>query len=272
MTGQIVPPTSPNNMSDTDAPVDAAAVLRAMSAADSPVLNSSAMSRPKTAARTSILSGATSARSMTATRAQIIEGAAMVFFQLGLRATPKQVAEATGVTLGAVFAEFPTIGDLVDAVVAEQNERMFATMMDAVGDSTGGEALVRSGAAVFSSITGDLVSLAGWRLGLERGSVSLEPEPYFYAWFQAFVSFYLQAAEAGEARPGLDPEALAYHSVAWVTGIAMTAGMMGQAENLPQLMLTMIELWIIAVANPPHHERLLGFARELFASRLASSQ
>ncbi|MEU6505028.1 ScbR family autoregulator-binding transcription factor [Streptomyces sp. NPDC046942] len=142
------------------------------------------------------------------TRLQVLLGAAELFTERGFRQTSVQdVADRVEMTKGAVYFHYPNKEALAVAIV-EEHYAHWPKLVDEVSKEglsplTTAARMLERAALAFQE---DVIVQAGARLQIERPQIDAElPTPYV-DWIALLRSLLTAAEEAGELRPGVEPE------------------------------------------------------------------
>ena len=181
-------------------------------------------------------------RRARATRNAILQGAATVFLAHGYRdSSLDEVAEASGVTKGALYFHFRSKGDLANAVVVEQHRRSREyTDLVAEGSPRAAEAMMLTCASFATQLTSEVMVAAGIRLSTEAPADELTVAPAYLDWLDEMTRHIGAAVVEGDFRPDLDVERAARFVVGAYTGVqtlsALTTGRSDVFERLRDMM------------------------------------
>ncbi|WP_431245511.1 ScbR family autoregulator-binding transcription factor [Leifsonia xyli] len=189
------------------------------------------------------------------TRDTIVGGAAAVFGRRGYGlASIADIAEAAGVTKGALYFHFRSKDELARAVIAEQHRRTMAAAAEVVEENRPAlETMVLLSAVLARQLLTDPVVQAGIRLTNDVAYLD-EPvlEPY-QDWLRASEDLFRRAAEQGDLRPEVDPAMLAAVVVAAYTGVQLVSETFTGRKDLVQRVR---ELWIVLLPGIVPADRL----------------
>jgi len=171
------------------------------------------------------------------TRQQILGAARRAFALRGFDATTnKEIAQAVGISTGAIYHYFASKVDLYVAVYAEVQNLVYTGFETAASAHT--SFIDRVSAVLDSAVAVNRVdpSIAGFVVGV-AGEVQRHPElgpvvaPYRRRG-RDFVTLLVEdAATAGEFRPGIDPRAVADMAFAVLGGLASFSSTSGDLER-----------------------------------------
>lgn len=202
-----------------------------------------------------------------ATRGAIIVGAAAVFEEHGYGSTSlSQVAEAAGVTKGALYFHFHAKEDLARAVIEDQHriaaagaERILAQDLPAL------TAMILMCRAFGLQLVHEPVVRAGVRLTFEATAFGPPVRGPYEDWITVMEQLAGRAKTELQIRPSLDAGAFARYLVASFTGVQMVSGVLtGRADVMQRIE----EMWEILLPGIMH-EDFPGDPRAL--SRLTSA-
>lgn len=136
----------------------------------------------------------------------LVEAARAVFATLGVDAPIREVADRAGVGVGTLYRHFPQRADLVAAVFRREVDACADAAPLLSADHGPGEALARW----MARYADFLATKRGLAASLHSGDAAFAALPaYFMERLQPALGTLLEAAaDAGEARAGLDPENL----------------------------------------------------------------
>ncbi|WP_431218774.1 ScbR family autoregulator-binding transcription factor [Leifsonia xyli] len=189
------------------------------------------------------------------TRDTIVGGAAAVFGRRGYGlASIADIAEAAGVTKGALYFHFRSKDELARAVIAEQHRRTMAAAAEVVEENRPAlETMVLLSAVLARQLLTDPVVQAGIRLTNDVAYLD-EPvlEPY-QDWLRTSEDLFRRATEQGDLRPEVDPAMLAAVVVASYTGVQLVSETFTGRKDLVQRVR---ELWIVLLPGIVPADRL----------------
>ena len=198
-----------------------------------------------------------------ATREAIIQGAAEMFDRYGYDATSlSNVMAKAGVTKGALYFHFSSKEDLANAVIERQHARSVGPAWDRVeGDGGGLEAVIRLSYHLAAQLRADPVVRAGIRLTLETGTFNCtRPDPY-QDWIDAVAILLRRAAETGDLRLPIEPEAVARFFVGAFTGVQVLSEVLTGRADVHERVREMWELQLPALVPAQRLPHYLGIAR-----------
>ncbi|MER5861920.1 ScbR family autoregulator-binding transcription factor [Kitasatospora sp. NPDC002040] len=188
------------------------------------------------------------------TRDIVLLKAAELFAEKGYRtASVKEVAERTGMTKGAVYHHFPSKDSLVIALVEALYDRWPEMLKQARAESPSPLlAAFRVTDRVAEAFITDPVTRAVTRLQAERSSIPFElPAPYV-GWIRLLTELLTEAEQAGELRPGIEPEPVAHAMVASFYGTQHISDLLHDRADLAQRWQEQRSLLWYAIAGDPH--------------------
>jgi len=106
------------------------------------------------------------------TRKKILQAACQVFSEEGFGSTTQAVAKRAGVSHGAVFAHFPTVGDLLSALLTEFGDSIGARLHRLAENKQGMEELLAEHLAALAEYEAFYVRLLSERSRLPGGARS----------------------------------------------------------------------------------------------------
>lgn len=190
-----------------------------------------------------------------ATRGAIIVGAAAVFEEHGYGSTSlSQVAEAAGVTKGALYFHFHSKEDLARAVIEDQHriaaaggERILAQDLPAL------TAMILMCRAFGLQLVHEPVVRAGIRLTFEATAFGPPVRGPYEDWITVMEQLTGRAKTELQIRPSLDAGAFARYLVASFTGVQMVSGVLtGRVDVMQRIE----EMWEILLPGIMHEEFL----------------
>lgn len=190
-----------------------------------------------------------------ATRGAIIVGAASVFEEHGYgSASLSQVAEAAGVTKGALYFHFHSKEDLARAVIEDQHriaaaggERILAQDLPAL------TAMILMCRAFGLQLVHEPVVRAGIRLTFEATAFGPPVRGPYEDWITVMEQLTGRAKTELQIRPSLDTGAFARYLVASFTGVQMVSGVLtGRADVMQRIE----EMWEILLPGIMHDDFL----------------
>ena len=161
-----------------------------------------------------------------ATRAQILAAARSAFAQRGYDATTnKDIAQAVGITTGAIYHYFASKTDLYAAVFAEVQDLVYGNFEAAAGSHQGFAERLCAVLDAAVAVNAHDPSIAAFVVGV-AGEVQRHPElapvvaPYRRRARDFVARLVADAAASGELAPGTDPDAVADMASAVLGGLA----------------------------------------------------
>lgn len=185
------------------------------------------------------------------TRSAIAAEAARQFDERGYPgATMRSIADALGLTVGALFFHFPSKESLAAHVVdaAAERERTALTEVAAAGSPL--ELLVRESIRLVELYRDDVGVAAALRLARDLpASLDVGSRPSD-RWRERAAAALRQAQAQEELRAGLDLDAVAYQSVAVVLGVLQMADERASRAELPSRLRGVWQVLVPALARP----------------------
>lgn len=187
------------------------------------------------------------------TRAALLLAAAQVFDRHGyLGASLADIVDAAGTTKGALYFHFPSKEALAAAVVREQYDRWPpAVQRVQEAEPQPLQQLVRLSYEVARAFRDDVVVRAGVRLAAERSVIATELDRPYVGWITQVAALLQQAGDAGDLRPGLDPQRTAYTVVAAFFGLQSVSDSLTGREDVEERVTALWELLGPALERPP---------------------
>jgi AcrR family transcriptional regulator len=186
------------------------------------------------------------------TRDTIVDGAAQVFGRRGYGlASIADIAEAAGVTKGALYFHFPSKDELARAVIDEQHRRTMAASAEVIAeDRPGLETMVLLSGALARQLLTDPVVQAGIRLTTDVASLEDPVTGPYQDWLRTAEEQFRKAIREGDLRDEIDPAVLAQVVVASYTGIQLVSETFTHRADLLQRAR---ELWVVLLPGivPP---------------------
>ncbi|MGO4301139.1 ScbR family autoregulator-binding transcription factor [Leifsonia sp. RAF41] len=192
------------------------------------------------------------------TRDTIVGGAAAVFGRRGYGlASIADIAEASGVTKGALYFHFPSKDALARAVIAEQHRRTMAASAEVLDEGRPGlESMVLLSGLLAHQLLTDPIVQAGIRLTTDVAYLDEPVRDPYLDWLQTAESLFRRAVGEGDLRPDVDPAMLASVVVASYTGVQLVSETFSRRADLLQRVR---ELWIVllpGIVPADHLDRL----------------
>lgn len=187
------------------------------------------------------------------TREAIIAGAAKVFEEHGYgTASIALVAEAAGVTKGALYFHFKSKDELARAVVKEQHaiaitagERILAESSPAL------TTIIRLCGAFGALFAADQVMRAGIRLTLEASAFGQRVEAPYEDWISIMTRLAEQGVREGQIDASLDASVLARYVVASFTGVQLVSNVLTGRKDVMERIQQMWEILLPGII--PEH-------------------
>lgn len=178
------------------------------------------------------------------TRDTIVDGAAQVFGRRGYGlASIADIAEAAGVTKGALYFHFPSKDELARAVIDEQHRRTMEAAGAVVAEGRPGlETMVLLSAMLARQLLTDPVVQAGIRLTTDVASLDDPVTGPYRDWLRTAEHLFRQGVDEGDLRADLDAALLARVVVASYTGVQLVSETFTHRTDLLQRVR---ELWIV---------------------------
>lgn len=188
----------------------------------------------------------------TNTREAIISGAATVFQAHGYGLTSlAEIAEAAGVTKGALYFHFDSKEAIALAVIDAQHAAA-ATIGVALHEAgtTGIAATVTASFALARQLRENPVVRAGIRLTLEASSFQTPVIGPYLDWITWINGYLVEADAEGDLREGVDTATLAHFIIPAFTGVQMVSEVLTHRDDVYQ---RVEELWLLLLpgAVPP---------------------
>jgi len=189
------------------------------------------------------------------TRDTIVAGAASVFGRRGYGlASIADIAEASGVTKGALYFHFPSKDDLARAIIAEQHRRTMTAAAKVVEEGRPGlETTVLLSGVLAHQLLADPIVQAGIRLTTDVASFDEPVTGPYRDWLRTAESLFRRAVEEGDLKADLDPGTLASVIVASYTGVQLVSETFSHRADLLQRVR---ELWGVLLPGIVPAERL----------------
>jgi AcrR family transcriptional regulator len=171
------------------------------------------------------------------TRVQILDAARRLFGSRGYDATTnKDIAEAVGITTGAIYHYFASKIDLYAAVYAEVQDVVYTTFEKAALEHD--RYVDRLSAVLDAAVAVNQrdPSIASFVVGV-AGEVQRHPElapvtaPYRRRGRSFLAQLVGEAAQGGEFAPGVDPDEVADMTFALLGGLATFSSVSGDVER-----------------------------------------
>lgn len=197
-----------------------------------------------------------------ATLDKIVLGAANIFYEVGYDgASITNIAEAGGVTKGALYFHFQSKEDIARAVIEKEHEIASASAKKILEKTDSPvETMMRMCADLARLLRTEPLVRAGIRL-TTAGSIFEPPTRAPYEdWLQKFEALARKGIAAGELSKSTDPEKLAHFIIPSFTGVQMVSDVLTGRADLHQRVREMWEILLPSIIVP---EQLQGFQRRL---------
>ena len=178
------------------------------------------------------------------------------------------VAEAAGVTKGALYFHFDSKEAIALAVIAAQHEASIALghrMLE--GTTPGLEALVAMSLELAAQLRTDPVVAAGIRLTMESSVFSAPIVDPYRDWMAVCAELLERAILEGDIVADTDVAAAAHFISPAFTGVQLVSDVLTGRADLDQRVEEMWALIIRALAAPERRSLLLGLPARLRAER-----
>lgn len=192
------------------------------------------------------------------TRAAIISAAASLFRSRGYGGTSQgDVAEAAGVTKGALYFHFTSKEHMALAVIATQHEAAVAVVDGVSIDSfTGVPALLEMTYRFAQLLRTDPIVQAGIRLTMEASNLSSPVVDPYLDWIKAAEAQLQVAVLAGDIPESIDIAAAARFIIPAFTGVQLVSEALDGRTDLYQ---RIEEMWAILLSALVRRERLTTY-------------
>ncbi|MBT2534138.1 TetR/AcrR family transcriptional regulator [Arthrobacter sp. ISL-48] len=203
-----------------------------------------------------------------ATRGAIIIGAAAVFEEHGYgSASLTQVAEAAGVTKGALYFHFQSKEDLARAVIEEQHRIVLAESVSILNeDAPGLTAMIILCRAFGLQLLHEPVVRAGIRLTIEATAFGPPARGPYEDWIAVMVQLTERAKTELQIRPSVDAGAFARYLVASFTGVQMVSGVLTGRADVMQRIEEMWGILLPGILHENFHEDPRALSRLISAA------
>lgn len=171
-----------------------------------------------------------------ATRAAIMRIAAEQFDANGYAATTVgEIADRLGMTKGSVYFHFPSKAELA-AEVAGEYFHLWEPVLSKVDEQglSGLDALVWASRQVAFRYRDDVTVRAAVRLMRESSIIDAAMPVPFVGWIEVVRHYLEQARDAGDLRPDVDVDALAWHLVALFFGTQEVSHQLAERADLAE--------------------------------------
>ncbi|MGO4536023.1 ScbR family autoregulator-binding transcription factor [Leifsonia sp. 2MCAF36] len=194
------------------------------------------------------------------TRDTIVAGAASVFGRRGYAvASIADIAEAAGVTKGALYFHFPSKDALARAVIEEQHRRTMAAAVEVIDEGRPGlETMVLLSGVLAHQLLTDPIVQAGIRLTTDVASFDEPVTGPYRDWLSTAESLFRRAIEEGDLRADIDPAMLAGMVVASYTGVQLVSETFSHRADL---LRRVRELWTVLLPGIVPAERMEHLGR-----------
>ncbi|GAA3890819.1 ScbR family autoregulator-binding transcription factor [Leifsonia kafniensis] len=186
------------------------------------------------------------------TREAIVTGAATAFQAHGYGMTSlAEIAEASGVTKGALYFHFDSKEAIALAVIDAQHAAA-GTIGVALHESgtTGIAATLTASFAFARQLRENPIARAGIRLTLEASSFQTPVVGPYLDWIAWIEGYLVEAAAAGDLREEVNPSTLAHLIIPAFTGVQMVSEVLTHRDDIYQ---RVEELWLLLLPGtvPP---------------------
>jgi AcrR family transcriptional regulator len=173
------------------------------------------------------------------TRQKILDAAAEEFALHGyVGATMAAIQERAGLTKGAVYFHFTSKAELARAIFCIDDQR--AALAGARLGSGAMQAAVDISHEYAEALANDSVTRAAVRLAIEQGTFEDPTMTTYPTWIKATTELFVQAADAGELLPRVDPADTARTVVAAFVGTHILSQVLTRRQDLHK---RVAELW-----------------------------
>jgi len=189
------------------------------------------------------------------TQQAVVDGAARVFDRIGFgSASLSMIAEASGISQGAMYFHFKSKEQIALAVIHEQHARSLPLMAEIERQHDGViEKLIYISRGMVGQLQEDATVRAGIRLAMEKGTLG-EPAAEFYEdWIAGTAGMLEPALNSGELNSQLQSADLARTLIAFFTGVQVTSQATTERDDLLSSVKNMWALLIDAIV--PSHGR-----------------
>ena len=199
------------------------------------------------------------------TRAAIITAAASLFRTRGYGGTSQDdVAQAAGVTKGALYFHFTSKEHIALAVVGAQHDAGLTLIDDISIDRITGVAAVLEITYRFARLLRtDPITQAGIRLTIESSNFSSPIVETYYDWLRFAESHLQAAAVAGEIRDTIDITAAARFIIPAFTGVQRVSDTLTGRTDLYQRVDEMWALIVPTLVTPERVDEFLQMSARL---------
>jgi AcrR family transcriptional regulator len=191
-----------------------------------------------------------------ATREAIIAGAAAIFEEHGYgSASLSQVAEAAGVTKGALYFHFKSKDDLARAVIEEQHRLVVAESEGILSEHYPALVTVILMCRAFGlKLVHEPVVRAGIRLTMEATTFGLPVKGPYEDWIATMEQLINRAKGEKQLRSSVAPAVLARYVVASFTGVQMVSEVLTGRADVMQRIEEMWHLLLPGIIHEDSHE------------------
>lgn len=201
-----------------------------------------------------------------ATQSLVLKGAARVFDQMGYgKASLSAIAEASGISQGAMYFHFKSKEQIALAVIHEQHARsmpLVRGLMDE--DAWVIEKLIRVSRGMVDQLQHDAIVRAGMRLVLEDSSLMGPASGYYADWISATTELLKPSMLAGDIVTTLTAAELARALIGFFTGVQMTSQALTSRRDLLDAVAQMWKLLIAAIVPTADHQRAVAALQAVF--------
>ncbi|AMB59509.1 ScbR family autoregulator-binding transcription factor [Microterricola viridarii] len=202
------------------------------------------------------------------TRDRIVTAAAGAFYRVGYAdASITTIANAAGVTKGALYFHFGSKEEIARAVIDEQHLRVTTAAQEIwIATASPAETMMLMCADLAERLVDDVVVRAGIRL--TNGGAIFDPPtraPYD-DWLLTFEELVGGAVGAGEFLPSTDAARLAHFIIPAYTGVQLLSDVLTNMGDLKERIGEMWEILLAAVAEPARLEELRALGARIFGT------
>lgn len=185
--------------------------------------------------------GRPAAANAAETRERLMNEAQRSFANLGYEGTTNRaIAEAVGITTGAIYHYFPSKVEMYSAVYADVQEVLFAAMEEAAQGERGFAGKLSACLRAIVTLTKSNTSLAGFVVGVASDAqrhpeVLRAVQPHRARAFEFYRSLAREAMSGDEVQQGVTEEVLTDLVLVVMTGLSRHAAMFDDNERTRRL-------------------------------------
>lgn len=205
------------------------------------------------------------------TQRAVVEGASRVFDRIGFGgASLSMIAEASGISQGAMYFHFKSKDQIALAVIHEQHARSLPLMAEIERQNDGViDKLIHISRGMVGQLQEDATVRAGIRLAMEKGTLG-EPAAEFYEdWIAGTAAMLKPALDSGELDSPLQPAELARTLIAFFTGVQLTSQATTERDDLLASVRNMWALLIEAIVPAPGRAQATITLNDAFVPRVS---